>query len=146
MEPIRSGQLKSVIDSAYVVRLDTGEKLPLSTKGDSYCHFFDPITIEKYKIIFRLDWSMLDAGGHPTLDADFYDIKTNEKLPNIGELQKAHHTKTKDSRYRIFEWEFREMIWPFKVVVHWLISVQGELHISENVSCEVFRNGIRVDE
>ena len=146
MKPIRRGQLKRVIDAAYVVRLDTGETLPLSTKGDRYCHFFDPITIEGYKIIFRIDWSDLGACGHPTLDADFYDIKTNKKVQNTEERYAAHHTETKDSKYRVYEWGFREMKWPFKVVVRWLINVDETLQVSDNASCEVFRNGIQVDE
>jgi hypothetical protein len=61
MEPIVKGQLKSVIASAYVLRLDTGETQMLITKGESYCHFFEPITIEDYKIVFRIDWSDLDT-------------------------------------------------------------------------------------
>lgn len=146
MKPIRRGQLENVIDSAYVVRLDTGEKLTLNTKGESYCHFFDPIDIEKYKIIFRIDWFDLDAGGHPTLDADFYDIKTNKKLQNTGERHAAHHTETKDSKFRVYEWEFGEIQWAFKVVVRWLINVAETIPVSDYASCEVFRNGVRVDE
>ena len=145
MEPIKKGQLKSVITSAYVVRLDTNETQALSTKGESYCHFFEPITIEEYKIIFRLDWSDLDTGGHPTLDADFYDIETNKKLQNTDERHAAHHTKTKDPKVRIYEWEFRETKRPFKVVVYWIIDVKEEIQISDSASCEVFRNGLRVD-
>lgn len=146
MKPIRRGQLKSLIDSAYVVRLDTGETQALSTKGESYCHFFEPVTIEDYKIIFRLDWFDLDRGRQPTLDADFYNIKTNKKLSNTGERHAAHHTVTKDPRFRVYEWGFRETKWPFKVVVRWLINVEEQIQVSDSASCEVFRNGLRVDE
>ena len=143
MEPIKKGELKYVIESAYVQRLDSGETQALSTKGESCCHFFEPITIEGYKITFRLDWSDLDAGGHPTLDADFYDIETNKKLPNIDERRAAHHTNIKDPNMRVYKWEFRETQWPFKVVVTWIVDVKGEIRISDSASCEVFRNGLR---
>lgn len=146
MEPIRRGDLKNVIDSACVIRLDTGETQELSTKGASYCHFFEPITIEEYRINFRLDWADLDAGGHPTLDADFYDIKTNEKLPNVGERRAAHHTNTKDQKVKVYEWEFKEIKWPFKVVVRWLAKIEEKVQFSDKATCEVYRNGVRVDE
>lgn len=146
MESIRRGDLKNVIDSACVIRLDTGETQELSTKGASYCHFFEPITIEEYKINFRLDWAAIDAGGHPTLDADFYDIKTNKKLPNVGERRAAHHTNTKDHKVRVYEWEFKEIKWPLKVVVRWLAKNEEELQLSDRPICEVYRNGIRLDE
>ncbi len=146
MKPIRKGQLKSTILSACVVRLDTGDTQELSTRKESYCHFFEPVYIEDYKIIFRLDWADIDAVGHPTLDADFYDIKTNKKLRNTGDRHKAHQTKTKDQKVRIYEWEFRENRWPFKVVVRWVYDVKEVMHISDSVSFEVIRNGVRVDE
>ena len=146
MKPIRKGQLKSAIDSACVVRLDTGKTEALRTNGASYCHFFEPITIEDYKIVFRIDWSDLDAGGHPTLDADFYDIKTDKKLPNTGKRHAAHHTKTTDQKFRVYEWEFKETTWPFKIVVRWLSKVKDEIQFSDRASCEVYRNGVKVNE
>ena len=146
MKPIRKGELTSVIDSACVVRLDTDEIQELSTKGASYCHFFEPITIEGYRIIFRLDWSDLDVGGHPTLDTDFYDIENNKKLSNAGERRTAHHTNTKDPKIRVYEWEFRDIKWPFKVVVRWLVSIKEEIQVSDIASCEVYRNGVKIDE
>ena len=147
MEPIEKGQLKSVIASAYVLRLDTGETQMLITKGESYCHFFEPITIEDYKIVFRIDWSDLDTSGHPTLDADFYDIETNKKIPNNDDRHAAHHTKTKDPKVRIYEWEFKEAKRPFKVVACWITDVREEMQFSDDPSCcVVYRNGLRVDE
>ena len=146
MEPIRRGDLKNVIDSACVIRLDTGETQELSTKGASYCHFFDPVTIEGYKIIFRLDWSDLDKSGDPTLDADFYAIESDKKLKNVGERRLAHHTNTKNQNVRVYEWEFNEIEWPFKVVVRWIANIEEKIGLSDKVTCEVYRNGIRVDE
>lgn len=146
MRQTRRGDLKNVIDSACVIRLDTGETQELSIKEASYCHFFEPIMIEGYKIIFRLDWSDLDTGGHPTLDADFYDIETNKKLPNIGKRRKAHHTNTKDPKLRVYEWEFKEIKWPFKVVVRWLAKIEEKVQFSDRATCEVYRNREIVDE
>jgi hypothetical protein len=97
-------------------------------------------------MIFRFDWSDLDAGGHPTLDADFYDIETNKKLRNTGELHSAHHTQTKDPKFRVYEWEFRDTKWPFKVIVGWLVDVKESIPFTDSISCEVFRNGVKVDE
>lgn len=146
MEPIRRGDLKNIIDSACVIRLDTGDTQELSTKGASYCHFFDPVKIEGYKIIFRLDWSDLDKGGNPTLDADFYDIETNKKMPNIGERRPAHHTNTNNHKVRVYEWVFKDVKRPFKVVVRWLAKIDEKIGFSDNVTCEVYRKGIKVDE
>ncbi|PLY16351.1 MAG: hypothetical protein C0631_04050 [Sedimenticola sp.] len=146
MIPIRKGQLKNVIHTACVVRLDTGEKQLLSTKGDSYCHFFKPISIEDYNLQLRLDWSDLDAGGHPTLDADFYDVATNKKLRNTGELRPLHHTQTNNPSLRVYEWEFRGYKWPFKVIISWLVIVKESIQVTDSVSCEVFRNDLKVDE
>jgi hypothetical protein len=145
MEPIRRGDLKNIIDSACVICLDTGETQELSTKGASYCLFFEPVNIGDYKILFRLDWSDLDKGGNPTLDADFYDIETNKKLPNIGERRPAHHTNNKNPNIRVYEWEFKDIKWPFKVVVRWLAKVEEKIGISDKVSCEVYRNGVKVE-
>ena len=134
------------MDSACVIRLDSGETQELSTKGASYCHFFEPVKIEGYKIIFRLDWFDLDKGGNPTLDADFYDIETNKKLPNIGERRSAHHTNTKDKKIRVYEWEFNDVKWPFKVVVRWLVKIEEKIGFSDKATCEVYRNGIKIEE
>lgn len=143
MKPIRKGELKSFISSAKVIRLDTGEIIELSTKGESYCHFFDPITIEDIKIIFRIDWSMLDAGGNPTLDADFYDIEKNIKLSKEGERYTAHHTETTDINVRVYEWRFREIRWPFKLLVSWILKAHDELQVSDFALCEVYRHQAR---
>jgi hypothetical protein len=145
MEPIKKGQLQAAIETAYVVRLDTNETQVLSTMGDSYCHFFEPIIIGNYKIIFRLDWCDLDKHGNPTLDADFYDIVTNKKLKNKGERHTAHHTRTIEPNVRVYEWEFGEIKWPFKVIIHRLIGVKEEMRISDSASCKVIRNGMKVD-
>ena len=142
MEPIRRGDLKNTIHSACVIRLDSGETQELSTKGASCCQFFEPIVIEGYKIIFRLDWSDLDKGGNPVLDADFYDIEKNEKQPNIGERRAAHHTSTKNSKIRVYEWEFKDVKWPFKIVVRWLVKIEDKIGVSDLASCEVYRNGV----
>lgn len=144
MEPIRSGDLKYTIDSAYAIRLDSGETQELSTKSTSYCHFFEPIKIEECEIRFRLDWSDLDKGGNPTLDADFYDLDTKKKLRNIGERAKAHHTKTKNKKIRVYEWNFKDFKWPFKIVVRWLVKIEQEIEISDIAKCEVYRNGVKI--
>lgn len=146
MEPIRRGDLKNIIDSACVIRLDSGETQELSTKVESYCHFFEPVAIEGWEIIFRLDWSALDNGGNPTLDADFYDIETKKKLPNIGERRAAHHTSPKNSKIRVYEWEFKDVKWPFKIVVRWLVKVEEKIGVSDMAICEVYRNGVTLSE
>ena len=146
MEPIRRGDLKNIVDSACLIRLDSGETQELCTKGAGYCHFFEPVAIEGYKIIFRLDWSDLDKGGNPTLDADFYDIETNKKLPNIGERLAAHHTSSKNSKIRVYEWEFKDVKWPFKIVVRWLVKTEEKIGVSDIATCEVCRNGVKLSE
>ncbi len=146
MEPIRRGDLKHTIDSVCVIRLDSGETQELSTKVESYCHFFEPVAIEEYKIIFRLDWSDLDKGENPTLDADFYDIETKKKLKNIGERRAAHHTSTKNSKIRVYEWEFKDVKWPFKIVVRWLVKIEEKVGVSDIATSEVCRNGVKLSE
>ena len=143
MKLIRRGELRSAIDSAYVVRLDTGDTQELSVKGESYCHFFEPVYIADYKIIFWLDWSDLDIVGHPTLDADFYEIDTNKKLRNTGELRAVHHTYTVSPKERVYEWEFRDIKWQLKVVIRWLFGARDTAQFSDKAICEVRRNGAK---
>jgi len=145
MEPFRKGDLKTIIDSACAIRLDTGETQELSSRGESYCHFFEPFKIEDYQINFRLDWSDLDKDGNPTLDADFYDYKNNKKLPNLGERHKAHHTKTISHNIRSYEWEFKEVKLTFKVIVRWLVNIEEKYTNQVEVTIEAYRNGTRVD-
>jgi len=146
MDSFRNGGLKKIIDSACVIRLNTGEIQELSTNGDSCCHFFEPVNIEDYKITFRLDLSDLDKDGNPTLDADFYDYKTNKILPNLGERYKAHHTNTINHNTRVYEWEFNEVKLTFKVMVRWLAEIEEKAITSTKVICEVNRNGTWIDE
>lgn len=146
MKPIQRGELKNTICSAYVKYLDTGETEQLTTKADSNCHFFDPFLIDNHKIILRLDWSDLDADGHPTLDADFYDAETGIKRSLRGARRAAHHTNSTSPESRTYEWVFGEYSRPFKVVVHWIATVKDKLTVKDSMSCEVFRSGVKFDE
>ncbi len=145
MKPMKRGELKHTICAAYAEYLDTGDTEQLTTKGESNCLFFDPFLVDNHKVALRLDWSDIDADGHPTLDADFYDPETGKKHSLTGERRAAHHTNTVGSEGRIYEWEFKEHSRPFKVVVHWIAKAEENLTMSDSVSCEVIRGGIKSD-
>lgn len=146
MKPIYTEKLPGDIEAAYVVRLDTEERQTLSVREESRCHFFAPFIIDSYRVILRLDWTDLDENGQPTLDADFYDIESDKKLRNRGARRAAHHTKAVDSERRVYEWTFKDDKLAFKVVVLWNLTTKSAMKTSDEVTIDVYRNGVKRDE
>lgn len=139
MESIRRGQLEYNISSAAVEFFDTGETKFLKTIRKSYCHFFEPFQVDNDTIKLRLDWSDLDANGHPTLDADFYDSQSCKKHQLKGERRDAHHTVTINSESRSYEWVYRDFKRHFKIKVFWISSISENTNVTDIVSAEVIR-------
>jgi len=146
MKPIQSGELKNNIGRAYVQYLDTGEIEHLSIKSGSRCHFFDPIILGDDKIILRLDWGDIDTNGNPTLDADFYNTQTGKKRSLSGVRRNSHHTNSTTNENRSYEWVFGEYSRPFKVVICLSVSVVEKVTVSDSVTFEVFRNGVKEEK
>lgn len=119
MEPIRSGKLGEHIESAVVTFSDTEETLTLQTKGLRANHFFPKFMVGTDEIQLRLDWGILNHNGHPMLDADFIDPKTDKHRRINGERSTAHHTPSSSNKARLYKWEFGRFSRKFVVTATW---------------------------
>ena len=141
MASIKRGQLEENISSATVLFLNTGRSEILKTRKNSACHFFEPFQIEDDTIQLRLDWTDLDENGNPTLDADFYNSKTNKKRSLKGLRSDSHHTSSNKSEGRSYLWEFKDFSHPFRVQISWLASVSEKVTASCSASAVIIRAG-----
>jgi hypothetical protein len=135
----------SEIDSAFATNIDTNETQELSVREGSYCHFFVPFEVAGHIVKLRLDWKDLDEQGRPTLDADFYDARSNKKLKNSGDRRPAHRTKSTSQFGRIYEWEFKTENLRLKVVLHCTVALHDNLEATDVVVVDVYRNGKKID-
>lgn len=118
INPAKKASLKNEIEWAKVIFSD-GQTHELSSKPDSYCHFFEPIEINGQCVRFRLDWKDQDNYDHPTLDADFLDEVGCIKKSLTNEQKASHHTQATSSRQ--YTWNFQEESLEFNVTVQWNI-------------------------
>ncbi|WP_319574401.1 hypothetical protein [uncultured Desulfobacter sp.] len=139
MKPISRGELQNNIQSAEVFFDDKCQPQILGVKKDSYCHFFDPFIIGDDDVKLRLDWNDLDSNGYPTLDADFYDIKTGKQKKLKSARLKAHHTKASTGKGRAYEWRFNGASYKFRIVVHWVASSSEKITIGDEVTAKVIK-------
>ena len=88
---------KDIIE-VVLVNEKTGDKILLTKKKDSYCHFVPDDKRHKfgaYEIRFRLDWKDRTTENDPKLDADLFNTDGNQirdkRLRQII-LGSLHHT------------------------------------------------------
>ncbi len=127
------------IETAKVIFLDTNQEESLHTKLNSNCHFFDKFNVGNDNIQLRLDWNDLDAGGFPTLDADFYNLDNGKKRNIKGKRLNSHHTKATVNEGRSYEWVFGECKLKFKVVLVFSVSISESIVLSDSCSAEVIK-------
>lgn len=122
MESIKRGELGNHIKSVTVIFSD-GKTLELDTKPNSPCHFFEEFFVGDDIVQLRLDWSSLEDGRHPTLDADFYNSKNHDKRKLKGKRKEAHHTQANPHEARCYEWSFRETQHKIRVMITFLAGI-----------------------
>lgn len=137
MEPIKRGKLQEEIDKTIVEFLDTNEELTLEVKGDSACHFFPRFRVGDDEVQLRLDWSDIDEGGRPVLDADFYCLKTGKKRSLRGCRLESHHTNAVLEQGRQYVWSYKDCTRPFKVKVRWLVHAEMKVTVSMTAEATV---------
>lgn len=143
MDGMNHEQFRERIESAVVTFSDTGEVLELTTRKGRLCHFFERFRVGDDEVQFRLDWSDLDAGGKPMLDADFIDPTTGEHRALSGDLRDAHHTRSSPGAGRRYEWAFRGCSRDFTVVVQWQATVPVRGQAAVTVVDDVIRSADR---
>jgi len=102
----------------------------LTTRADSYCHFFGEFDAGEYRVQLRLDWRDRDSNDNPTLDADIYDRVTGKKVRSLAAV-KAHHTRSVSGDTREYVWQFEDVDLRLRVEVAWEVRVCDAVILSE---------------
>jgi hypothetical protein len=110
--------IQDEIASVKVTFADNGEIRFLVNRKHSRCHFFERFCVGDDEIQLRLDWGDEVSSGFPTLDADFYDFKTNKKKRLKGQRLKSHNTEPEVGA-RKYNWSFKDFNRTFSVQVVW---------------------------
>jgi hypothetical protein len=142
VSPVTNEDLQSGSVRALVTDVSTGVTQELTTRKDSSCLFFEPFECAPYEVRLRLDWKDLDEQGNPTLDADFYHLKTGA-MDKPMKKHAAHHTSAGAAGGRIYEWEFADEFRHLRVTLTWRKILSGELPPMQG---RVFFRVIRADE
>lgn len=132
-EAVAEGSLE-----AWATNVATGERVKLTFRPGSRCHFFEPLTLDSRDVVFRLDWGDLNANGHPTLDADFID-RTTGRHDRKMRLHASHHTEALDESARRYLWQYEDAQHEFVVEVVWLVSTRVTATALASVKTEVIR-------
>lgn len=102
----------------------------LTTRADSYCHFFSEFDVGEYRVQLRLDWHDRDSNGNPTLDADIYVRATGKKVRSLSAV-KVHHTRSVSDDTRAYVWQFEDVDLRIGVEVAWEGRVCDTVVLSE---------------
>ncbi len=140
MSPLRPEDLQSGRVRAFATDLLSGTKQDLTTRNRSVCHFFEAFECGGYRVQLRLDWTDLDSQGNPTLDADFYSLKTGE-MDKSMKAHVAHHTPSQSGGERTYHWDFAGETIRLRVTLIWSVSVTCGVATYDFVSAEVIRPG-----
>ncbi len=125
---------------AFATDLSTETTQELTTKNGSVC-FFEPFVCGDHKVQLRLEWKDLDNQGNPTLDADFYSLKTGE-MDKSMKAHVAHHTLLAQSGgERTYVWEYADESRRLRVTLIWSMSVTCGAKTDVSTSAQVIRPG-----
>lgn len=91
------------IKSVEFIDVNTNEKIPLSERFGSRCHFRDTIKYKNYFVLLRLDWGDIDKNREPVLDADIWTEVSGKKVYKRKGVW--HHTK-KEIDPKTSQWKY----------------------------------------
>ncbi|MDZ4169928.1 MAG: hypothetical protein U1E26_09795 [Coriobacteriia bacterium] len=120
-DPLDAAGLAKNVAHVYVTSRETGVTTELVTRLDSRCHFFEPFPAGAYNVQLRLDWADRDDRGHPTLDADFIDMRSG-RHDHAMCAHPAHHTGSLPGGAMEYQWEFEDSVRTLSVAVAWKVS------------------------